>query len=147
MSNVKEDVIDIAEEIDMMASAQDVDVVKENFDDHMSEDEKEKKAMNDVNDERYTLILSKEYIFENKKINKIDFSKLPELTTRDLEYADRVMARVQHAPNDKFSDTLWNKMIAIRATGYSIDFFNSLSSRDMLAVVGTVRRYFLLGWE
>lgn len=93
------------------------------------------------------LPLSKEYLFDGKKIDRIDFSSLPDMTTMDLEYADRILAHLQHNPADKYRDTLWVKYIAVRATGYTPEFFNKLSMRDMLGIVGIIRTYFLLGWE
>ena len=111
-----------------------------------SVDEQEAEAVESV-ENNHVLILSKEYEFDGKKIDRLDFSQLPDLTTRDLEYADRILARLQHGPEDKFRDTLWAKYIAVRATGLVPDFFNGLSMRDMLGIVGIVRTYFLLGWE
>ena len=84
---------------------------------------------------------------DGKTIDRINFEGLEELKTKDLEYADRVIARMNHAPDDKFTDVLWNRMIAVRATGLSGSFFNELSSRDMLGVVGVIRQFFLFGWE
>lgn len=118
---------------------------EENFHEK-SVEEQEKKVVESI-ENKHVLILSKEYEFDNKKIDRLDFSKLPDLTTRDLEYADRILARMQHDPADKYRDTMWAKYIAVRATGLVPDFFNGLSMRDMLGIVGIVRTYFLLGWE
>ena len=111
-----------------------------------SVEEQEEKAVESI-ENGHVLVFSKEYEFDGKKIDRLDFSKLPDLTTRDLEYADRIIARLQHDPGDKYRDTMWAKYIAARATGYDPDFFNELSMRDMLGIVGTIRSYFLLDWE
>lgn len=111
-----------------------------------SAEQQEAEAVESINND-HVLVLSREYEFDGKKIDRLDFSKLPDLTTRDLEYADRILARLQHDPGDKYRDTLWAKYIAVRATGLVPDFFNGLSMRDMLGIVGVVRTYFLLGWE
>ena len=113
-----------------------------------SAEEQEAEAVNSIeNEDMHVLVLSREYAFDGKKVDRLDFSGLPELTTRDLEYADRIIARLQHDPADKYRDTLWAKYIAVRATEYPPEFFNSLNMRYMLGIVGTIRHYFLLGWE
>ena len=119
---------------------------EENHSPEKTVEQQETEAVESIHKD-HVLVLSREYEFDGKKIDRLDFSKLPELTTRDLEYADRILARMQHDPGDKYRDTMWAKYIAVRATGYAPDFFNVLSMRDMLGIVGTVRTYFLFDWE
>lgn len=138
---------EILDRAEMDATVEQAEQIREEENSHEeSVEEQEAEAVENIENE-HVLIFSKEYEFDGKKINRLDFSKLPYLTTKDLEYADRILARLNHDPADKFVDTMWAKYIAVRATGFVPDFFNALSMRDMLAIVGTIRTYFLLGWE
>lgn len=138
---------EIMDRAEMDATVEQAEQIREEENSHeKSLGEQEAEAVENMEHE-HILILSKEYDFDGKKIDRLDFSKLPDLTTRDLEYADRILARLQHDPGDKYRDTMWAKYIAVRATGYIPDFFNALSMRDMLGIVGVIRTYFLLDWE
>ncbi len=138
---------EIMDRAEMDATVEQAEQIREEENSHEeSVEEQETKAVESI-ENKHVLVLSKEYEFDGKKIDRLDFSKLPDLTTRDLEYADRIIARLQHDPGDKYRDTMWAKYIAVRATGYDPDFFNELSMRDMLGIVGTIRSYFLLDWE
>lgn len=138
---------EIMDRAEMDAAVEQAEQILEDKNSHEeSVEEQETKAVESI-ENKHVLVLSKEYEFDGKKIDRLDFSKLPDLTTRDLEYADRILARIQHDPADKYRDTMWAKYIAVRATGYAPDFFNELAMRDMLGIVGTIRTYFLLGWE
>lgn len=144
---VDPEVQEILDRAEVDVSMEQIEQVREEADSPaQSEEEQEAEAVKAVEND-HILILSREYSLDGKKIDRLDFSKLPDLTTRDLEYADRIVARLQHDPADKYRDTLWVKYIAVRATGLAPDFFNALSMRDMLGIVGVVRTYFLLGWE
>lgn len=145
----REEIDEIAEQIELAAEVQTAEARndEEIHRQSLTDEEKEEQAIQEMDENEHILILTKSYQFGGKTIDRIDLSGLENLTTKDLEYADRVIARMNHAPEDKFTDVLWNRMIAVRATGLSREFFAELSSRDMLAVVGTIRQYFLLGWE
>ena len=148
MKDSQKEIDEIAAQVELAANVQSMEAAQEDRqnEETMTEEELEKAAEEEVNSD-HTLILSKKYNMDGKMIDRINFEGLEDLKTKDLEYADRVIARMNHAPDDKFTDVLWNRMIAVRATGLSSVFFNELSSRDMLGVVGVIRHYFLFGWE
>ncbi len=148
MKDSQKEIDEIAAQVELAADVQAAEAAQEDKQnvEEMTEEELEKAAEEEAGSD-HTLILSKTYKMDGKTIDRINFEGLEELKTKDLEYADRVIARMNHAPDDKFTDVLWNRMIAVRATGLSGSFFNELSSRDMLGVVGVIRQFFLFGWE
>ena len=148
MKDSQKEIDEIAAQVELAADVQAAEAAQEDKQnvEEMTEEELEKAAEEEAGSD-HTLILSKTYKMDGKMIDRINFEGLEELKTKDLEYADRVIARMNHAPDDKFTDVLWNRMIAVRATGISGSFFNELSSRDMLGVVGVIRQFFLFGWE
>lgn len=148
MKDSQKEIDEIAAQVELAADVQAAEAAQEDKQnvEEMTEEELEKAAEEEAGSD-HTLILSKTYKMDGKTIDRINFEGLEELKTKDLEFADRVIARMNHAPDDKFTDVLWNRMIAVRATGLSGSFFNELSSRDMLGVVGVIRQFFLFGWE
>lgn len=148
MKDSQKEIDEIAAQVELAADVQAAEAAQEDKQnvEEMTEEELEKAAEEEAGSD-HMLILSKTYKMDGKTIDRINFEGLEELKTKDLEFADRVIARMNHAPDDKFTDVLWNRMIAVRATGLSGSFFNELSSRDMLGVVGVIRQFFLFGWE
>lgn len=104
-------------------------------------------AVQENDEDQYTVKFLKEYEYEGKKISSVDMKGLDDLTTRDMEVFDRILAKMQHSPADKYRDTTYTKHIAVRVTGLPIEFFNQLKARDMLLVTARVYSYFLYGWE
>lgn len=91
----------------------------------------------------YVVPLSQTYNFEGKQINEVDLSGLEDLTTADGEYIDRVMAKMNYHPKDKFRDITYAKHIAMRVTGLPVEFFNSLKWKDIQTVTSRISLYFL----
>lgn len=91
----------------------------------------------------YIVPLSKTYDLEGKKIKEVDLSGLEDLTTADGEYIDRVMAKMNYHPRDKFRDITYTKHIAMRVTGLPIEFFNMLRWKDQQAITSRITVYFL----
>lgn len=91
----------------------------------------------------YIIPLSKTYDLEGKKIKEVDLSGLEDLTTADGEYIDRVMAKMNYHPRDKFRDITYTKHIAMRVTGLPIEFFNMLRWKDQQAITSRITVYFL----
>ena len=100
-------------------------------------------------EDRFKVEFFKEYAFDNgveiKKIKSIDMSGLLDLTTIDAERFDRILIKTGHRPQNKFTDTTYCKHVAAHVTGLPVEFFNMLSMRDMMFVMGTVHNYFLFG--
>lgn len=105
----------------------------------------EKEAEEEAEKDGYQIALRKEYDWNGGKVKSLDLSGLEDLTAIDLEYVDRVLAKMRHFPGNKYQDTTYQKHIAMRATGMPVEFFNMLSLKDMLAIGGVVYTYFLLG--
>lgn len=145
----------LMEEAEMEASADRTarDMVEEA---EQGEDETlgEKEAMYEAgklakgqNDAWYICPLTREYEWDGEKIKSLDMSGLMDLRTVDLEFVDMVLAKMGHSPQNKYRDTTFQKHVAMKATGYPVEFFNELSIRDMIIVGSKVFAYFLLGSE
>lgn len=91
----------------------------------------------------YTVKLSKTYNLGEKEISEVDLSGLEDLTTKDADYIERVMAKLGHHPRDKFRDTTYTKHIAMKVTNLPIEFFNSLKWKDLEAITSRIAVYFL----
>lgn len=105
---------------------------------------KEETGNEDVNEKiPYIIPLSKTYDLEGKKIKEVDLSGLEDLTTADGEYIDRVMAKMNYHPRDKFRDITYTKHIAMKVTGLPIEFFNMLRWKDQQAITSRITVYFL----
>lgn len=91
----------------------------------------------------YTVLLSKTYDLDGKKISEIDLSGLEDLTTADGEYIERVMAKLNHTPTNKFMDLTYTKHIAMKVTGLPIEFFNALKWKDQQRITSRIAVYFL----
>ncbi|MBE5917815.1 MAG: hypothetical protein E7273_13355 [Pseudobutyrivibrio ruminis] len=91
----------------------------------------------------YVVELTKQYDLEGQKIDKVDLSGLEDLTTADAEYMDRVMAKMDYHPKQKYQDITYTKHIAMRVTNLPIEFFNSLRWKDMQSISSRITIYFL----
>ena len=101
-------------------------------------------AVLDVNDRvPYVVQLSKTYRFEGRDIKEVDLSGLEDLTTTDGEYVDRVMAKLNYHPRDKYRDITYTKHIAMRVTNLPIEFFNGLKWKDQQVITSRIALYFL----
>lgn len=86
--------------------------------------------------------LSKTYDLDGKEIDEIDLSGLRKMTTLDMQAVDVVLEQMGRNPFNKFKDTLYLKHLAVRATGYPVEFFNKMSMRDINEITVAVRYYF-----
>lgn len=91
----------------------------------------------------YVINLSKTYNFGGKEIKSVDLSGLEDLTTADAEYIDRVMAKMNYHPRNKYNDITYTKHIAMRVTNLPIEFFNFLKWKDQQAITSRIAIYFL----
>ena len=100
--------------------------------------------MENINDRLpYVIRLSRAYSLDGKEIREVDLSGLEDLTTRDGEHIDRVMAKMGYHPKDKFRDLTYTKHIAMRVTNLPIEFFNALRWKDLQAISSRISVYFL----
>ncbi len=109
------------------------------------EEMSEEEAIKEAEENRFLVPFTKEYVWNGQKIDSLDLSGLENLTTADGEHAEHVLARLGHFPANKFRDTTYTKLIAMRVTGLPIEFFNQLAIRDMMVITAKVYNYFLLG--
>ncbi|MBO5551818.1 MAG: hypothetical protein J5966_07660 [Lachnospiraceae bacterium] len=93
----------------------------------------------------FTVKFKPPHMFEGEKYDELDLSKLQELTTKDAEYFDSIMAAMRHFPTDKFRDTKYLKQVAVRVTGKPVEFFNTMSMRNFEEVKSRISMYFLFG--
>lgn len=91
----------------------------------------------------YTIPLSKTYNLDGQEIKEVDLSGLEDLTTADAEYIDRVMAKLNYHPKNKFNDITYTKHVAMRVTNLPIEFFNALKWKDQQAITSRIAIYFL----
>lgn len=106
--------------------------------------EEKTEDINEVNSRfPYIIPLTKTYDLDGKKISELDLSGLEDLTTTDGEYIERVMAKMNHHPINKFADTTYAKHIAMRVTGLPVEFFNALKWKDMKHIIDRITVYFL----
>ena len=141
-----EEMDELMEEAELKAES---DMLQEDTvsDEPMSEKEAIEAVKQEENEDQYTVNFLQPYHFEGRTISSVDMRDLDNLTTRDMEVFDRILAKMQHSPADKYRDTTYTKHIAVRVTGLPIEFFNQLKARDMLLVTARVYSYFLYGWE
>jgi hypothetical protein len=91
----------------------------------------------------YNVKLSRTYSFNGAEISEVDLGGLEDLTTADAEYVERVMSKLNYHPRDKFRDITYTKHIAMRVTGYPIEFFNMLKWKDMQGITSRIAIHFL----
>lgn len=92
----------------------------------------------------YIIELSQPYtMLDGQEIKEVDLSGLEDLTTADGEYVERVMAKLNHYPRNKFRDITYTKHIAMRVTNLPIEFFNALKWKDQEAITSRIAIYFL----
>lgn len=100
--------------------------------------------LSDINEKLpYVIQLSKAYDLDGQTIKEVDLSGLEDLTTADGEYIDRVMAKMNYHPKDKFRDLTYTKHIAMRVTNLPIEFFNGMKWKDQQAITSRISIYFL----
>lgn len=131
----------MGEQVSLNADAD--DVMKRAPEEKKSEADIEKELEDEEN--KYEVEFLKEYEWEGKKISKLDMSDMCDLTCYDGEYFDRVLARLEHAPANKFKDTTYARLVAQKVTGLPMEFFQKLNIRDMNTLVAKVYIFFLLG--
>ncbi len=133
----------LIQEADTEAAADMLTQVEEPEDEPVDEEEAIQRATADK--DRFVVLLEKEYEWNKEKITQLDLSGVQNLTTSDLEYADRVLELMRRNPKNKYMDTTYQKHVAMRITGLPAEFFNKLKLRDMLTIVAVLYNYFLFG--
>ena len=85
---------------------------------------------------------SKPYVFEDDTYNGIDMSCLENLTTDDLTEIEKKFYKQGIASFNPENTAVYAKIVAWKATGLPIEFFNQLPVRDMLKIKSRVVNFF-----
>lgn len=104
-------------------------------------------AVPDTDEKKYSFLkvkLSKTYNLDGDKIKEVDLSGLRKMTTLDMQAVDLIMENSGRNPVNKFKDTFYLKHLAVKATGYPVEFFNSMGLKDINEVTTAVRYYFFV---
>lgn len=85
---------------------------------------------------------SKPYVFEDDTYNGIDMSCLENLTTDDLTEIEKKFYKQGIASFNPENTAVYAKIVAWKATGLPIEFFDQLPVRDMLKIKSRVVNFF-----
>lgn len=85
---------------------------------------------------------SKPYVFEDDTYDGIDMSCLENLTTDDLTEIEKKFYKQGIASFNPENTAVYAKIVAWKATGLPIEFFNQLPVRDMLKIKSRVVNFF-----
>lgn len=85
---------------------------------------------------------SKPYIFEDDTYDGLDMSCLENLTTDDLTEIEKKFYKQGIASFNPENTAVYAKIVAWKATGLPIEFFNQLPVRDMLKIKSRVVNFF-----
>ncbi len=93
-------------------------------------------------DEEKIVELSKTYDFEGKKISKLDFSGLENITANNMIKANKVLTNSGAVSIMPENDLYYALIIAADATRIPIEFFKGLNPRDAIKVKNVVTSFF-----
>lgn len=85
---------------------------------------------------------SKSYVFEDDTYEGLDMSCLENLTTEDLTEIEKKFYKQGIASFNPENTAVYAKIVAWKATGLPIEFFNQLPVRDMLKIKSRVVNFF-----
>ena len=119
-------------------------------DDVVSSDRDLSDSDNEEEENPYLIEFSRKYKWLNEKgemenISTLDLSGLVDLSTIDGEYLDRILIKLGHRPQNKFTDFTYCKHVAMKVTNRPAEFFNMLGIRDMMMVIALINHFFMYG--
>ncbi len=85
---------------------------------------------------------SKPYIFEEDTYTGIDISSLEELTTQDLIEIEKKFYKLGVISFNPENTVAYTKVVAQRATGMPIEFFEQLPVKEMLKIKNHIVNFF-----
>lgn len=93
-------------------------------------------------DDDRKLELTRTYRFDGEEVSSLDFSKLEDITAKDIIQANNIME--SHGVYSVYSEsTMYCALIiASDATGMPFEFFEKLKPKDAIAVKRLITRYF-----
>ncbi len=95
-----------------------------------------------VPDEERTLELTRTYEFEGEKISSLDFSRIEELSARDMIRANNIMVREGTVTASAEVHLHYALIIASDVTGLPVEFFMQLKPKDAMKVKNLVVHHF-----
>ncbi len=98
----------------------------------------------DADDEEVDMYVkfSKPYVFEDDTYEGLDMSCLENLTTDDLTEIEKKFYKQGVASFNPENTATYAKIVAWKATGLPIEFFNQLPIKDMLKIKGRIVNFF-----
>ncbi len=85
---------------------------------------------------------SKPYVFEDDTYDGLDMSCLENLTTDDLSEIEKKFYKQGIASFNPENTAVYAKIVAWKATGLPIEFFNQLPVRDMMKIKSRIVNFF-----
>ncbi len=85
---------------------------------------------------------SKPYVFEDDTYEGIDMSDLEKLTADDLTDIEKKFYKLSIASFNPENTATYAKIVAWKATGLPIEFFNQLPIKDMMKIKSRVVNFF-----
>lgn len=85
---------------------------------------------------------SKPYVFEDDTYEGIDMSGLEKLTADDLTDIEKKFYKLSIASFNPENTAAYAKIVAWKATGLPIEFFNCIPIKDMLKIKSRVVNFF-----
>lgn len=96
-------------------------------------------------DEERTLELTRTYEFEGEKISVLDFSKIEDLSAKDMIRANNIMVREGTVAASAEVHLHYALIIASDVTGLPMEFFMKLKPKDAMKVKNLVVHHFFDG--
>ncbi len=97
-----------------------------------------------ADDEEKIVNLSKTYEFEGKKISRLDFSGLENITANHMIKANKVLNTSGNPSIMPENDLYYALVIASYATKIPVEFFKGLHPRDAIKVKNVVGNFFYI---
>jgi hypothetical protein len=95
-----------------------------------------------MNEGKYLVKFNKSYSFEGTEYNEIDLSGIENLTAKDLMDVDRIYVSMGQDATARETTLTYACIIASKATGKPIEFFENLPARESIKIKNMVVGFF-----
>ncbi|MGN1126380.1 MAG: phage tail assembly protein [Ruminococcus sp.] len=105
------------------------------------------KAINTTDNEnnaKRVIVLNTPIDFEGATYKEIDLSGLDELTGKDIKFISKQYRRLGGSAMTKELDIEYLQLVAAKATGLPVEFFDELKAKDSTTVEVIVRNFLIL---
>lgn len=96
-------------------------------------------------DSEVMLELTKTYEFENEKISCLDFSRIEDLSAKDMIRANNIMVREGTVAASAETHLHYALIVASDVTGLPVEFFMKLKPKDAMKIKNLVVHHFFDG--